>query len=281
MNIYATGFSRQKFILCTTRGTTEFRNHRDPLMAPFDKIKPYSELKLNSDGEISERYGFPHLGHPSQKYSLSWKTDQAGGGWLSLGNYFGFSTVFIKKREVVKPRTGFPKLQRAFHENLVGLIEAFQDGADIYLAYNYHGFAVSLSQVCSTPGIRLAESDLASICRSVLKGLEYIHETLLVAHGNVDSNNTLLCHDGAVKIANIGDSMMDVGHQRSFALDRENVGSLLVQLSIAHMTELPPRNQGSNLGAYINLSKYAEHFGFLVLDGSSRKKPRLVGFGPT
>jgi serine/threonine protein kinase len=85
----------------------------------------------------------------------------------------------------------------------VGLIEAFQDGVDIYLAYNYHSFAVSLSQVCSTPGIRLAESDLASICRSVLKGLEYIHETLLIAHGNVDSNNILLCHDGAVKIGEL------------------------------------------------------------------------------
>lgn len=54
--------------------------------------------------------------------------------------------------------------------------------------------------------------------------------------------------------------MMDVGHQGSFVLDRENVGSLLVQLSIAHMTELPRRNQGSNLGAYISLSKYAKHF---------------------
>lgn len=53
---------------------------------------------------------------------------------------------------------------------------------------------------------------------------------------------------------------MDVGHQRSFILDRENVGSLLIQLSIAHMTEFPSRNQGSNLDAYISLSKYAAHF---------------------
>lgn len=53
---------------------------------------------------------------------------------------------------------------------------------------------------------------------------------------------------------------MNVDHQGSFILDRESVRSLLVQLSIAHKTELPPRNQSSNLGADISQSKYAAHF---------------------
>lgn len=77
------------------------------------------------DPNFPRRHGLPHLGHPPQKYSLNWKVEQAGSGWLSLGNYFGFSTALIKKRQVVEPRAGLRGLQRAFHENLVGLIEAF------------------------------------------------------------------------------------------------------------------------------------------------------------
>lgn len=152
-------------------------------------------------GNLS-RHGFPHLGHPSQKYSLNWEIDQAGSGWLSLGNYFGYSTVLIKRRKVDKSRTRFSSLQLAFHENIVGLVEAFQDDYAIYLAYNYHGFAVNLSQVASTPAVHLSEPDLAGICRSVLRGLEYIHEQLHMGHGSIDCGNILLCPDGAVKIGN-------------------------------------------------------------------------------
>lgn len=88
----------------------------------------------------------------------------------------------------------------AFHENLVGLVEAFLDGSSVYLAYNYYGFAVSFAQVVSTPAVELSDPDFASVCRSVLRGLQYIHEQLQVGHGKIDSSNVLLCYDGTVKI---------------------------------------------------------------------------------
>ncbi|KAJ5456075.1 uncharacterized protein N7458_004339 [Penicillium daleae] len=154
----------------------------------------------DDDCPIPARRGFLHVGHPSQKYALNWKIDQAGSGWLSLGNYFGFSTVLIKKRKTSESQISPTKLQVAFHENLVGLIEAFYDSTAIYLAYNYYGVAVNLSQVSLTPAVRLSEADLSSICRSVLRGLEYIHEQLQIGHGNINGDNILLCSDGAVKI---------------------------------------------------------------------------------
>ncbi|KAJ5641209.1 hypothetical protein N7490_005209 [Penicillium lividum] len=146
------------------------------------------------------RHGLPHQGHPSEKYSLNWETEQAGSGWLGVGNYYGFSIVLIKKMEIDEPRAEFPNLQRAFHENIVGLVEAFYDNTNIYLAYYYHSFAVNLSQVISTPTIKLNELELASISRSVLRGLEYIHEKLQIVHGNVDGDNILLCPDGVIKL---------------------------------------------------------------------------------
>ncbi|KAJ5235431.1 uncharacterized protein N7469_004599 [Penicillium citrinum] len=149
-----------------------------------------------------KRQGFPHLGHPSQKYSLNWEINQAGLGWLSLGNYFGYSTVLIKKKETRQNQTSFSMLQPAFHPNLVGLVEAFYDDNNLYLAYNYDGLAVSLSQVTTTPAVILGEPDIAGICRSILSGLEYLHEDLKMGHGNVQSSNILLCPDGVVKIGN-------------------------------------------------------------------------------
>lgn len=117
-----------------------------------------------------------------------------------MGNYYGFSIVLIKKRKIEKPQTEFPKLQHAFHENIVGLVEAFYKDAHIYLAYNYHGFAINLSQVVTTPAVKLNEPELASICRSVLLGLKFIHEQLQISYGEVDGNSILLCPDGAVKL---------------------------------------------------------------------------------
>jgi serine/threonine protein kinase len=154
----------------------------------------------NLDIEIPSRHGLPHLGHPTQKYSMNWEVDQAGLGWLSLGNYFGYSTVLIKTRTANKKLTSFFKLQVAFHENVVGLVEAFYDNSATHLVYNYHGFAVNFSQVSSTPSVHFSETDLASICRSALRGLRYIHEQLLIAHGRIDCDNIILCSNGVIKI---------------------------------------------------------------------------------
>lgn len=133
---------------------------------------------------------------------MNWEVNQAGHGLLSLGNYFGYSTVLIKTKTAEKKLPSFSKLQSAFHENVVGLVEAFYDSKAIHLVYNYYGFAVNLSQVGSTPAVHLSETDLASICRSVLRGLEYIHEQLLIVHGRVNCDNIILCSDGGIKIGN-------------------------------------------------------------------------------
>lgn len=205
---------------------------------------------------------------------MNWKINQAGYGWLSLGNYFGYSTVLIKRRDAGRQGASFSKLQVALHENVVGLVEAFYDGISTHFVYNYHGFAVNLAQVGLTPTLELSEKDLASICRSVLRGLEYIHEQLHIVHGGVNCDNIILCSDGAIKIgklcttlsfmdgtlsplANIGDSMINDG-PTSMDLDREDVGSLLLQLGDSHGYVKNPEEIPRK--AACRLSKYATHF---------------------
>lgn len=147
-----------------------------------------------------KRLGFPHMGHPSSKYVTNWSIQQAASGWLSLGNFFGHSAVFITKIQLDVLPDSFSKLQPTSHPNVNSLIEAFLDERTIYMVYGYHGMAVDLGQVGTSPAVRLTESDLASICRSVLSGLQYIHTQLGVGHGNLNRSNVLLCENGDIKI---------------------------------------------------------------------------------
>jgi serine/threonine protein kinase len=83
---------------------------------------------------------------------------------------------------------------------VIGLVEAFLENDNFYFVYNFHGFAVDLAQVATTPTVRMTEPDLASICRSILRGLEYIHNQLEISHGNITRSNILLYENGGIKI---------------------------------------------------------------------------------
>ncbi|CDM32981.1 Protein kinase-like domain [Penicillium roqueforti FM164] len=136
----------------------------------------------------------------------------------------------------------FSKLQVALYENVVGLVEAFYNSISTHFIYNYHGFAINLTQVGLTPTLELSEKDLASIYRSVLRGLKYIHKQLYIAHRGVKCNNIILYSNRAIKID----------------LNRENVSSLLLQLGDSHGYIKNPENIPRK--AACRLSKYTTHF---------------------
>lgn len=146
------------------------------------------------------RHAFPHYEHPSKKYLSCWTIEQSGEGQISMGNYFGYSTVVIKKLDFEGNATSFSRLGRATHSNIVSLLEAFYDNNIVYLVYNYSGFAFSLSQVASTPSVNFTESELANICKATLRGLQFIHEGLKIGHGRINSRNILLFESGDIKI---------------------------------------------------------------------------------
>ncbi|KAK6811264.1 hypothetical protein RU639_013150 [Aspergillus parasiticus] len=170
-------------------------------------------------------------GKPSRKYLISWKIDQAGPGWIGLENSPGYpAEVLIKLNTMGKKHYRQSNLRAATHPNIVDLLEAFYHGSTLFLAYRYHGLAVTLSLVRSSPHVYLSDVDFATICRSVLRGLQYVHDTLRISHGAISSKSVLLFHDGEVRITNIGCSMLEGVTLRERETDRDSVATLLVNL---------------------------------------------------
>ena len=157
--------------------------------------KPSKAVQKMRKGSIEK---ILHIGSPSQKYLICWKVEQAGEGWIGLENSLGYSKVLIKKAHTRKKES--PNIRSISHRNVVELIEAFHEHECLWMVYRYSGFAIDLSLVFSSPRVQVSESDLATICKSILFGLEYIHSELRISHGAISLRNVLLFEDGRVRI---------------------------------------------------------------------------------
>jgi hypothetical protein len=134
---------------------------------------------------------------PKSQYHRSFHVDQAGKGVISLKDVEGFPVCLMKKRSEPTGRT-FQLSQPIIHKNLVSLVDTFYSQHKIFLVYSYEHLAVSLG--CVAGAVQFNEADIATICKELLEGLVYLHETLEVAHGFLDCSNIILNSGGEVKI---------------------------------------------------------------------------------
>ncbi|KAL4993994.1 kinase-like domain-containing protein [Aspergillus recurvatus] len=109
--------------------------------------------------------------------------------------------------------------------NLVNLVTAFVDGMTVYVAYER--MDITLEQLyCS---VDLEERDIGFICREILRGLWYIHQSLRVCHTRIRSNKILLNTKGLVKIGDIGASLLEQ-HQGSEQIDIKSIGWIMAEI---------------------------------------------------
>jgi serine/threonine protein kinase len=140
---------------------------------------------------------------PAKKYWTCFRFNQAGTGWIGFESKAGLRTVFIKsglKERRNHNRAPEPQIQKTGHTNMVNLMEAFDFKQMVWFVYEFDPFDTPLSVLCATPNIKISEAEIATICREILKGLQYIHEQLRLSHGSVHRKNILLSHSGTVKI---------------------------------------------------------------------------------
>lgn len=162
--------------------------------------KPYRHTQDQSASEPIKNNGFLKREHPSAKYLMTWEVNQAGTGRLGLENCAGYKSRVVVKKIMAEAQHESKNLRATGDQYLVNLQEAFFDQGYYFLVYPFQGFAVDLAVTCATPHVQFSEADIATVCRSILKGLDYIHEVLQVSHGNMDLKHILLSENGSIKI---------------------------------------------------------------------------------
>ena len=103
------------------------------------------------------------------------------------------SVAFLRDIVVAQVRS----IDRPTHRNLVQIQTAYwHDGR---LSILYEPTLVSLDQLLTfRPAWDL--DDTATVCREVVSGLTYIHQSLEIAHGSLTADQIRLSLDGSVKI---------------------------------------------------------------------------------
>lgn len=111
---------------------------------------------------------------------------------------------FLKKVDAASDRM-LPTLLLTSHENLVNVREVLRTENETYTVFDEWG--VSLAELSAVAVLGYVE--VAEICRSILRGIEYIHNALGICHGSIDLTSVLVTKEGGVKIANIEKSMVE------------------------------------------------------------------------
>ncbi|KAH8424210.1 uncharacterized protein LDX57_001967 [Aspergillus melleus] len=192
---------------------------------------------------------------PWQLYQRLYKLNLAGQGLVIHRKDNSFSEFHSKEVKVNK-KEWLSRLTRVSHKNVVALHECFYHAGDLFFIYEL--MDVPLLYIFSTPFSPLKAYEVASWCREVLDGIQYIHQTLGFAHGDLSSRNVLLSMNGSVKIANIGLCMLQRISQDNAQEDIRSVGRMVIQC-LEPVTSLK-KGESLRLGPWDPaLTKFVEH----------------------
>jgi serine/threonine protein kinase len=160
------------------------KNHGAPLAVPVIAKEIQQDILRPKVGSLD-------------MYHRSYNIDQAGPGVIALKDSDNLPTCLIKECEARKLRY-IRSLRPISHTNLISLLDFFQSGEKVYLVYEYEHMAISLG--CIAGIVEFNEADIATLCKEILKGLDYIHSELKTSYGQLHFSNIVLTWKGEVKI---------------------------------------------------------------------------------
>lgn len=134
--------------------------------------------------------------NPWERYRKTFKINQAGPAFVVHSKTAIFQEGIVKA--VKAPRSELSKIMTKHHKNFVHLREVFYHESEIFFLYEL--LDVCLSDIFALPIGRLQLFETAAFSKEILLGLQYLHDDLKIAHGNLSSKNILLSVGGAVKI---------------------------------------------------------------------------------
>lgn len=131
--------------------------------------------------------------------------DQAGSANIGCDNTKERNLVAIKRFNGIR-KSSMRRIQRFTSDNVVSIRETYFENDDLVVIYER--MDVSLRHVTGVLQGPFKPSQIAAICKQLVAGLSYIHEKILLCHGDLSCGTILLNLDGMVKIANIGESFI-------------------------------------------------------------------------
>lgn len=134
--------------------------------------------------------------NPEERYRKSFRINQAGWGYVVHSNDSTFREGILKS--VKSSRSELSKIINNPHRNIVHLQEAFSHDSQVFFIYEV--MDISLAQIFSSPLGRLQLFEVAAFSKELLAGVQHIHDSLKITHGDLNSNNALLSVTGEVKI---------------------------------------------------------------------------------
>ncbi|THC88356.1 hypothetical protein EYZ11_012202 [Aspergillus tanneri] len=119
----------------------------------------------------------------------------------------GFPVGFLIHQKVESKNIPLDRIRQVSHKNVLSLEEVYFLKGNIYFLYNQWG--ITLNEIGQlSPVFNLSEVEVAVICKAILQGLIYIHEDLDTCYGDLTLSNVLITDQGDVKIAGIGNSLL-------------------------------------------------------------------------
>ncbi|RMJ22821.1 hypothetical protein PHISP_06310 [Aspergillus sp. HF37] len=152
------------------------------------------------------RQGFVKAGSPYNQLGRFFiGLDPAWSGISAIEFAEGAPVSFVSHC-VIGENTGLERVTQPSHRNVLNLKEAFVINNNMFFLYAQWGLTLKEIQKLS-PVFQLGEVEVATVCKGILRGLKYIHNTLGISHGNVACSSILITDEGEVKITGIGESM--------------------------------------------------------------------------
>ena len=145
--------------------------------------------RLQGPFGLDQKLNFLQNNSPWHTYIRVHSMNQAGAVTQACSKTKDTKLVAVKELHGFK-MSDFKSLVKPANEHTVNLQSAFFHDSIIYLVYE--NMEVCLNQILLTPRGKLPYQEVATICRSVLSGLNYIHNEMGAAHGNVDGSTILL-----------------------------------------------------------------------------------------
>ena len=145
---------------------------------------------------LHTRFELPrHQGRPWVHYEKLLQMKQAGSVDLAIN---AASRIFAVKTVNIADRDSVVALHGVRHENIVQLHAAYLSDDIVYFVSDT--MAISIHDIAVSPTAGLTLMDIATLSLHILRGLNFIHNTLHIAHGGIEAKNILLCYNGSVKI---------------------------------------------------------------------------------